>query len=247
MKKLLLSFIFLISVSLASTAPADLFAKANAYYEKQQYSKALKYYQNIVKQEVYSKGVLYNLGNAYFKLGQVAQARLSWEKALLLSPKDKNLKANLYLLKNYLEDKEDKKPRPLSQAYAFTYSFLNAYQWIMVSFGLFITLNLLFAVFFLKRYSWLKVVSILLGGCLILVSAIAFEPVRYFLNPDQAVIMSERIEVKSGPDNKYAVLFVLHKGSKVEVVKSHDRWVNVTFNDSLSGWIPKAKMKFIEL
>ena len=81
-----------------------LFADANAQYAEGNYAEAAIQYEQILA-ELPSTSVAdlpsdyavvyYNLGNAYFKQGELAQSILAYERALRLQPSFKDAKHNL--------------------------------------------------------------------------------------------------------------------------------------------------------
>lgn len=75
--------------------PTSLFFRANALYSSEQYVEAVTLYEEILATGVESGAVHYNLGNAYFKAGDVGHAVLAYERANRLIPADPDLAANL--------------------------------------------------------------------------------------------------------------------------------------------------------
>lgn len=75
--------------------PTALFFRANALYSAEQYAEASSLYEKVLAAGVESGAVHYNLGNAYFKAGEVGRAVLSYERASRLMPSDPDLASNL--------------------------------------------------------------------------------------------------------------------------------------------------------
>ena len=78
-------------ISLAQTA----FEKGNQYYAKENYQAAISSFESVVNSGKQSAELFFNLGNCYYKLHKVAPAIYNYEKALLLSPNDIEIKTNL--------------------------------------------------------------------------------------------------------------------------------------------------------
>ncbi|MGL4806375.1 MAG: tetratricopeptide repeat protein, partial [Bacteroidales bacterium] len=92
--------------------PCILFAnniqqEAVQAYEKGEYQKAADLYESLTKEGYNSADLYYNLGNAYYKAGENAQAILNYERALLYAPNDADLKTNLEIAKLKTVDKID--------------------------------------------------------------------------------------------------------------------------------------------
>lgn len=96
MMKLFLSLMLM--VALCSSAEGnETFTQANLSYESGKFAQAAEGYEALLKDEGPRVSVLNNLGSAYFRLGDHARAILAFERALILSPGDPDLSANLKL------------------------------------------------------------------------------------------------------------------------------------------------------
>lgn len=91
----------LLLLSGSVTAGPDLpsaqeqFFEANRAYKDDRYSAAVEGYRKLVDDGYVSGHIYYNLGNAFFRLGEVGQAILFYERARLLIPRDDDLLFNL--------------------------------------------------------------------------------------------------------------------------------------------------------
>lgn len=78
---------------------------ADSLYSKGQYQSAADIYEYLLTDKGISSDVYYNLGNAYYRLGMFAKSILNYERALLLSPSDSDIKSNLALAYSKTVDK----------------------------------------------------------------------------------------------------------------------------------------------
>jgi SH3-like domain-containing protein len=62
---------------------------------------------------------------------------------------------------------------------------------------------------------------------------------------DCAIIFSESVYVKSSPDDESTDLFILHEGTKVEVLDSVGQWNKIKLANGNIGWISKDTFKII--
>lgn len=74
---------------------AQRFESANAAFAAGDFGAAKDTLEAIVTRDGPSPAVLYNLGNACFRAGLIGEAVLSYERALLLAPRDQDVRANL--------------------------------------------------------------------------------------------------------------------------------------------------------
>ena len=54
-----------------------------------------------------------------------------------------------------------------------------------------------------------------------------------------AIIFSTRSKVYSEPNTSSSVLFVIHSGLKVEILKTEIQWLNIMLPDGSIGWVPE--------
>ena len=103
MKKIIHTILAVLITSTAF-AQADLLQKANDNYTKQQYKQAIEGYNQILKTNMESPEVYYNLGNAYYKTGQYTLSILNYERAKLLAPDDEDINFNLQVANQKVVD-----------------------------------------------------------------------------------------------------------------------------------------------
>ncbi len=90
----------------------------NAYYRKGSFDKAIEEYghalESVIDESLKLKA-LGNLGNAHFQAGAYDQSIENYVKALKLSPRDRDLKANLELAKRKLRENANNQKNQQSQ------------------------------------------------------------------------------------------------------------------------------------
>ncbi len=89
--------IFFLTAILAFGSASQAFQKANADYAAGSYPEAVQSYEKLLERDGARVSVLRNLGNAYFKMEKYGRAILSFERALVIKPRDPDLLANLKL------------------------------------------------------------------------------------------------------------------------------------------------------
>jgi cytochrome c-type biogenesis protein CcmH/NrfG len=77
---------------------------ANQLHEAGQYEDATTAYEHLVNQGVAESTLFYNLGNAYFKQGEVGRAILNYDRAARLNPRDADIQANRELARLQVVD-----------------------------------------------------------------------------------------------------------------------------------------------
>ena len=113
-KLLILLFFGLNSIfsneSIEQKSLIDSFEKANLLYNNAQYVESLENYKEIIESGYQSAAIFYNMGNCYYKINDVANAILFYERSILINPADEDVRNNLQMVRNSLIDDIDQVP-----------------------------------------------------------------------------------------------------------------------------------------
>lgn len=240
MKKLLFMAALLLSFVSAS---AQTKAEADSAYVQERYKQAISLYNKLLETGA-SASVYYNLGNAYYRTGDMAHAILAYERAYLMEPGDADIRFNLQLARTKTIDKIV----PESEMFFITWfrqmiDWYSADQWgraVVVCFALFVVSLLLY--FFAGRMLWRKV-GFGVGVCTLILAVLfhifAYQQQQKLLVRTHAIVMSSSLTVKSTPSTSGTDLFVLHEGTKVEITDDTMKdWKEIRLADGKVGWVP---------
>ena len=242
----ILVFICFLDMAQANTGPSfvERFFEANQDYKNHQFQQAADGYHHLIENGVENGPVYYNIGNAYFRLGDLGRAILSYERARTLIPRDNDLAFNLSHARSQTQDaSNDLQISSLSDFLGL--GGLNRYE---VFFG-FVLLNFLFfsllCIRLYKKTEWTYYLSIFLaivisiGGC-----ALALKWYTW-ASDDRAVILSEEVVVQAGPDSRDTVLFKLHAGTVVRVERTENDWTLLQLSKDKRGWAESNQLERI--
>ncbi len=87
---------------------------------------------------------------------------------------------------------------------------------------------------FRKISFFVAMASLLLGICS---GYFSLNQKLIYSKRDTAVIMSQVSTIKSAPDNSGKTLFILHEGTKVQLLEELGQWKRVELADGRQGWI----------
>ncbi len=229
----------------AQTIQNQEFAKANFYYNESKYDTALVIYERIIDEGFVSAPLLYNIGNTYFKLRNYPMAILNYEKALKIDPSNEEIKQNLAIVNSLITDKIE--PLPvffMTKWWKNTGDKLSANGWATTSLILFGLILFALFIYFTTRTKGIKKSMFFTGLLLILlfVCSVIFASQKYiYLNQhNEAIVMTPTITVKSSPSSSGVDLFVLHEGTKVEILDKADSWDKIRIADGSVGWMPSS-------
>ncbi|MDU1890576.1 MAG: tetratricopeptide repeat protein [Dysgonomonas sp.] len=271
MKRIILTYIFLLSVLLSSnaqdsTAVQQATESAVATTEQASSNEAINAYnegdfrktielleneKNIqIEKGLESPELYYNLGNAYFRVNDLANARLNYERALLLDPGDRDTRHNIEYLLTKIEDKI------LVADTFFLHTWFLAVQnlfgsntWANIGVVLFLVLVGCLVVFFFSRSILFKKTAFYIGIVSIVIVIFAnifsYNQKKKIEYRDTAVIMAGSASVVSSPDINSKELFILHSGTKVYITKEDRNWLEIEIDNGSVGWIQRDKLEII--
>ena len=225
------------------SAQEDFF-EANRAYKNDQFQEAVDGYLKLIETGIENGHIYYNLGNAYYRLGDLGRAILFYERARLLLPRDDDLLFNLSHARNQAVD-------AIGDVGTFSLTdflgldSLNLYEAFLV----FTIFNFFF--FFIlgtrlyKKTEWSFYLSIFLvifigiGGCMLALKWYEFT------NDNRAVVLSDEVEVRAGPDPGDTVLFKIHEGTVVHHERSEGDWGLLHLSKDKRGWVESKQLERI--
>lgn len=219
-------------------------------YIKEDYATAAQIYEGLLS-DGESADVYYNLGNSYYKLGEIAKSILNYERALLLQPGNGDIRANLEVARAKAIDKVELVPEIFF--ISWVKSLINIMSvdawawWGIVSFLFFIVALYLFI--FSKQVVLKKIgftASIVLLMITVCANIFASEQKEHLVNRTSAIVMNPSVTVRSTPSESGTSLFILHEGRKVSIKdKSMREWTEISLEDGKVGWVPVSSIEVI--
>ena len=225
-----------------AAAQTDRFARANELYEQKEYAGAIEVYTEIINGGVESASLYFNLGNAYFKKGDLGHAILYYLRAKRLDPSDEDIVSNLEFARQFSRvQMEGVQLNPIN---SFLISLVDPYRidtlaW--VSSACFV----LFFLFLIVRFglgisnSGVRVGIVL--ALLLLVASVSMTTFKYrndFLTR-RGVIIAEEAPVQTGASEQSDIELQGAPGLIVEILAETGGYYNVLFENKRRGWIRK--------
>ena len=225
-------------------------AEGDSAYMKNDFASAIQVYEALLTKGE-AADLYYNLGNSYYKSGDIAKAILNYERALLLQPGNGDIRANLEVARAKTVDKVE--PIPEIFFVSWTKSLINSMSvdawavWGVVCFILLIA-SLYFFIFskqvVLKKASFICGIVFLIA--VILANVFASEQKDSLQNRDSAIVMSPSVTVRSTPSESGTSLFILHEGHKVTIKDASMKgWKEIRIEDGKVGWVPSSSIEII--
>ena len=215
-------------------------AKAKSAYDSGNFAQSASLYSRLLQKVKNDPLLYYNCGNAYAKMGDDPRALACYERALRLSPRDRELRHNLALIRKrlLLPALERTPENPLEVLVMVRDRFLPEEWGILfaagflilgISIGMWILLS---SPFFLK---WGGTGGLLLM-LLSLLAILTILPGRY--SGKEAVVTGEKTIVYTLPSPKAppARSFLLKRGELVEIREKRKDWARIHLGHH-EGWV----------
>lgn len=249
----ILSFIavFLFFVSNTRAIDTDyLLKQGNADYQNKRFEQAISHYEEIIKSGYEGLSVYYNLGNSYYRTGNLGMAILNYERALRLEPNDEDVLHNLAVANAAITDRIE----PLPKLFLFEWfdSVINLFSfstWTFISYFLYLLTIFSIALYFfsgrlsLQRISFFTAIGSFLF--LLVFASILFIKAGKEINESYAVIISPAVTVKTSPDSQSSDAFIIHEGLKIKLEDEIDGWCKIKLSDGKLGWMSKSSLAVI--
>jgi tetratricopeptide (TPR) repeat protein len=238
--KLNLKYIFtILFVSLfaleavAQETNTEKFNKGVTFFTSGNYKEALQAWTEIYLTGYRSADLDYNMGNAYFKLKDIPDAILFYERAYLLNPADEDINYNLQIARTLIVDRFQEIPVLfLVRWYNFVSLFLSSNTWAKISIISFILSLLLLSLYIYTSVYRQKVLGFWFA-------------VSFFILSGSSLITIPQVSGKSSPDTSGTDLFILHEGTKVSIDDEVGEWLEIRLSDGNKGWVPVNSLNII--
>lgn len=255
-KSSVLVLVLLMTLPFAVSAHDDpyvdsLWNSANSAYSEGRWSEAASGYGMISDMGLESPALYCNMGDAFFKDGNVPMAILYYERALKLDPSYSDARFNLELLNSTIQDRIDPVPEFILKVWAKDICYIMDSDSWAVCFLVFFALMLALVLLFFLSHSvggrragfFAGIVAFMLAAASL---SFAIWQKSDYMKADDAIVMMPVTAVKSSPSSESSMdLFILHEGTKVSIVDIVGAWCNIELADGRQGWIPSSDIEII--
>lgn len=244
--------ILILGLDVAAQSANEIWDEANEAYNAGKYEVALSAYRRILDEGVQSATLFHNLGNAYYRVGDLGHAVLNYEKALLISPGHKGSLHNLELIFDQQEDPIiPVESFFLSRWWQNTYRFLSPGTWAVLSIVFMILAGT--GIYFLlyrniseKKKIW-EAGVLTVGFLTILCILCGYQHSRFVFQNPYAIVIDSNVELHDGADERSEAVKKLYPGAKVLVFDQIENWLKVSTMDKEHGWIEESSIKKIAI
>jgi tetratricopeptide (TPR) repeat protein len=245
-----LAVLVIMLLSVPMMAGAVTKADADSTYAQEHYQKAAQQYEQLLKQGV-SADLYYNLGNCYYRMDNITLAVLNYERALLLSPGDKDIRFNLQMARSKTIDKIV----PESEMFFVTWyrslvNLMSVDAWARMALISLVAAIILALAYLFANLVWLRKVGFFGGLFFVIIfllsNLFAWQQKKVLIHRSGAIIIQSAVNVKSTPSKNGTDLFILHEGTKVNITDGSMRgWKKIRVADGKEGWLETKEIEII--
>ena len=233
----------------AHAGTQELAQQAEAAYAQGDHAKALALYDSL-NNSYTSASLLFNIANCYSKLGDMPHAILYYERSLRLAPGAEEVQANLDLERTKVVDRVNELPGfALASIWDRLQGGSDVDQWARRSLWSCALMAIALGISIFVRQRLAKRALIAFAGIALLTTAMAIALAAYRVdqvqNTGEAIIMLPKVDVLGEPLEGAATAFVLHQGTKVQVLKHQKDWQEVKISSGAVGWLPTGSCETI--
>ena len=242
--------LLLVALLLPLTANAVTKADGDNEYSRGNYQQAIRDYEELLKQTK-SADLYYNLGNAYYRTDNITHAVLAYERALLLSPGDDDIRFNLQMARSKTIDKIT----PRSEMFFVTWyralvNITSVDGWADIALlSIVVALILALVYLFASRMLFRKIGffgGVAMLTLFLLCNIFAWHQHAILTERTGAIIVSSSATLKATPTQQAKDNGVLHEGTRVDIIDDTMRdWKCVRLADGREGWLQSNKIEKI--
>jgi ABC-type lipoprotein release transport system permease subunit len=109
---------------------------------------------------------------------------------------------------------------------------------------------ILYIAFYYFKYAARKRIAFIgsLVSLLVSIMAVIFAFVLYndFKEDKPAIVFSNEVQIKAEPNKRSEPIFVLHEGTKVNVLEELNEWKKIKIVDGKTGWVESENIKLLK-
>lgn len=248
--KIIIFFLVLLPVITFGADPEITAAKANKAYTEGFYANAVELYKSVLASGYESPDLYYNLGNACFKQNDFASAILYYEKARKLDPGNEDVNFNLRIANTKITDKIEPIPELFYKRwYKKLIETLSVDRWSKLGLASLAAGLIAILFYFISKQLFIRKAGFWLGIIFVFLSLFSFlfawQNYNEIMHRKEAIIFAPTVTIKSSPDEKSIDLFVLHEGTKVELIDNIGTWYEIRIANGSVGWLSASSVEKI--
>ena len=254
LKSFLFALVVLIGGTVAGFAEtagcAGIEAGTKAYNEGE-FERAIDEWQTCIDNGYQNADLSYNLGNAYFRNGQLGLAIYNYKVALKLRPNDDDFKHNLEYAQAMTKDKvDDEEENPILSTLYKAHHAMSLKAQLFTLLALFWLIAIVSVLRILVHGDRAKnacmgavfIVTIVFG----IIGTSAAYKVFVAETEITGVVTAKDADITSAPNDRSQTLNTLSEGTSFEVLSEQGNFVEIRLGDAIRGFVKKSNVGIVK-
>lgn len=258
--KYILTLLIVVSACFYAKSETSLIQQADSAYTADNFKEAADTYLHIIATEGNSAPLQYNLGNCYYRLGEMGKAILAYERALRLDPTFSDARTNLEFVNSKITDRPGERGTFIGNALDSIANSALSNFWAWLAFACFILTLVGVATYVFSHAVLIKKIGFF-GGILTIFLCFGF---IFFAFRSAAIATADNLAIITTPStilstsprvpkDRTQEAMLLHEGTRVEILDSvrsttdsiHSLWYDVRVDNTHRAWINAAAIEKI--
>lgn len=256
--KTIIATMALLILTLPASFAATAVQQADSAYNKKNFQDALFYYQAAAEKDGVSSYLYYNMGNTYYRLGDLGHAVLNYRRALALDPSNEEARLNLEFVRTKITDKPEDDSTFLRNVHLKIVSWMSPDAWAWTSMGVFALMIGLIAIYLFAPSVNARKVGFFGAFVMLFIFIytlyVAWSSANAYNDNGRAVVTAPVTNLRSTPasSNSSADKVVpIHEGTELIILDSLatpddpkvPMWYDVKINNTSRAWLPAADVE----
>lgn len=256
--KTIIATLALLFLTLQNAFAASEVQQADSAYNKKDFSSALYHYQAAAQKDGVSSDLYYNMGNTYYRLGDLGHAVLNYRRALALDPSNEDARLNLEFVRTKIADKPEDDSTFLHNVHDKITAWMSPDAWARTSLSIFTLMMALIALYLFAPSVNARKAGFFGAFIVLLIFAytlfVAWTSANAYKGDGRAVVVVPTTNLRSTPasSNSSADKVVpIHEGTEVVIVDSlatpddpkSPLWYDVKINNTSRAWLPAGDVE----
>jgi len=216
---------------------------AKSLYDQGLYRAALGNYEQLFTAQVKDDELFYNMGNCYARMGELGEAKLFYERAIIYNPSNADASHNLDWVNLRITDAlVEPRQELIEWVGQWGRSVTDADSWALIGWGIIgISIILLIArKTFVKSLNWRwPFTTSILALLIILVGNLSVPRMK------KAIVVERNSYGYSEPSTNSKRIVLLSEGSAGTIVSTNDSWYYVELGDGRLAWFNTKEWKYV--
>lgn len=245
------------ATAIPATTAEMLVSRADSAYSADNFALAETLYKEALKTHGSSSVLFYNLGNTYYRLGNMGMALVNYERALKLDPSNSDARTNLAFVKGKITDRQIDEGSIMETLWNNIVALFKADTWAWIAVTLFAIFLAGVVTYLFARVVTVRKVSFFGGAVVFLLCVISviisFAAANRVESDRFAIILPPSTQLSTSPREARTPseeAFLLHEGTRVEIVDSvttggEGKWYEVLVAGRERAWVKAADVERI--